>query len=388
MWVATLVAVIGLLSVGAITQFTGYRMGGSITIPVLAVYSLKDFVMLPVFVLSAAAAYVGLWILRRRTLIFGRDELIAAMVIGTAVPVVTLFFILQLGLEVGVVAFLGSILPGLAAYNYHRIKPEYRRNDLLASVGLFVTLTALGWVLVSNGFARELGTLTPPVLFSSTADVAIYKGVSVSLDPESVILPREIVAGLFAGGLVLSERLRGRFGVRVGIIGAVLLAIYALASYWLVLLYVLLLALSFGFIQLSNYLTLRYGRVLLGVTVAVAIFAAVSLTFVVPIERGLSAFFTAILAGVGAYNAHASAPFERRLVVPLQIVVFVPALIVARLFSAPQPRGFPQELTLPVLGISAVLWVAVLGIAYWYTVSPPSEEEVLSASVLSEGGET
>ncbi|AGB31634.1 hypothetical protein C488_19032 [Natrinema pellirubrum DSM 15624] len=388
MWVATLVAVIGLLSVGAITQFTGYRMGGSITIPVLAVYCLKNFVMLPVFVLSGAAAYVGLWLLRRRTLIFGRDELIATMVIGTAVPVVTLFFILQLGLEVGVVAFLGSILPGLEAYNYHRIKPEYRRNDLLASVGLFVTLTALGWVLVSNGFARQFGTLTPPVLFSSTADVAIYKGVAVPIDPESVILPREIVAGLFAGGLVLSERLRDRFGVRVGIIGAVLLAIYALASYWLVILYVLLLALSFGFIQFSNYLTLRYGRVLLGVTVAVAIFASVSLTFVLPIERGLSAFFTAILAGVGAYNAHASAPFERRLVVPLQIVVFVPALIVARLFSVPQSRGFPQELTLPVLGIAAVLWVAALGIAYWYTVSPPSEADVLSASVLSEGGET
>jgi hypothetical protein len=210
----------------------------------------------------------------------------------------------------------------------------------------------------------------------------------VSLDSESVILPREIVAGLFAGGLVLSERLRGRFGVRVGISSAVLLAIYALASYWLVILYVLLLALSFGFIQSSNYLTLRYGRVLLGVTVAVAIFAAVSLTFVFPIERGLSAFFTAIVAGVGAYNAHASAPFERRLVVPLQIVVFVPALIVARLFTAPQSRGFPQELTLPVLGIAAVLWVAALGVAYWYTVLPPSEDEVLSTSVLSEGGET
>ena len=388
MWVATIVAVGGLWSGGAITQFTGYRMGGSITLPVLVVYSLKNFVMLPVFVLSAAAAYIGLWILRRRTLIFGRDELIAAMVIGTAVPVVSLLFILQLGLEVGVVAFLGSILPGIAAYNYHQIKPEYRRNDFLASVGLFVTLTALGWVLVSNGFARQFGTLTPPILFSSTADIAIYKRVAVAVDPESVILPREVVAGLFAGGLVLSERLRGRFGVRVGIIGAVLLAIYALASYWLVILYVLLLVLSFGFIQLSNYHTLRYGRVLLGVTVAVAIFAAGSLTFIVPIERGLSAFFTAILAGVGAYNAHASAPFERRLVVPLQIVVFLPALIVARLFSTPQPRGFPRELTLPVLGIAAVLWVAALSISYWYTVSPPSDDEVLSASVLSEGGET
>ncbi|OAQ52610.1 hypothetical protein HTG_13380 [Natrinema mahii] len=388
MWVATIVAVVGLLSVGGITQFTGYRMGGSITIPVLAVYTLKNFVMLPVFLLSATTAYVGLWILRRRTLIFGRDELVAAIGIGTAVPVVTLFFILQLGLEVGVIAFLGSILPGLAAYNYHQIKPEYRRNDFLTSIGLFAGLTALGWVLVSTGFAQQFGASTPPILFSPTADVATYNGVAVSFDPESVILPREIVAGLFAGGLVLSERLRGRFGVRVGIIGAVLLAIYALASYWLVVLYVLLLALSFGFIQLSNYLTLRYGRVLLGVTVAVAIFASVSLTLVVPIERGLSAFFTAILAGVGAYNAHASAPFERRLVVPLQIVVFVPALIIARLFSSPQPRGFPQELTVPVLGITGIIWIAALGVAYWYTVAPPSEEDVLSASVLSGGEET
>jgi len=258
----------------------------------------------------------------------------------------------------------------------------------LATVGLFVGLTALGWVLVSNGFARQFATVTPPILFSSSADVAVYNGVAVPIDPVPVILPRELVAGLFAGGLVLSERLRGRFGVRVGIIGAVLLAIYALASYWLVILYVLLLTLSFGFIQLSSYLTLRYGRVLLGVTVAVTIVAAVSLMFVLPIERGLSAFFTAILAGISAYNAHASAPFERRLVVPLQIVVFVPALIIARLFGSPQPHGFPQELTLPVLVIAAVIWMAALGVASWYTVTPPSEKDVLSASVLSGGEET
>ena len=383
MWVAMIIAVLGLLSVGIITQFAGYRLGGSITVPVLAVYTLKNFVMLPVFLLSGAAAYVGLWLLRRRTLIFGRDELVAAMVIGTTVPVVTLFVVLQLGFEVGTIAFFVSILPGLAAYNYHRIKPEYRRNDLLAGVGLFVGLVALGWVLVSGGYAQQFGTLTPPILFSPTADVATHKGIAVSLDANSVIVSREVVAGLFAGGLVLSERLRDRFGVRVGIVSAVLLAIYAVASYWLVVLYVLLLVLSFSFIQLANYHTLRYGRVLLGVTIAVAIFAAVLLSFSVPIERGLSAFFTAILAGVGAYNAHASAPFERRLVVPLQVVVFVPALIVARLFSSPRPRGVLQELTLPVLGIAAVVWVVALGVAYRYTVTPPSDEAVLSASVLS-----
>lgn len=388
MWVATLIAVLGLLSVGIVTQFTGYRMGGSITVPVLAVYTLKNFVMLPIFLLSAATAYVGLWILRRRTLIFSRDELIAAMVIGTTVPVVMFFIVLQLGVDLGVIAFFVSILPGLAAYNYHRIKPKYRRNDLLVGVSLLAALIGLGWILISGRYTQQFSTLTPPILFSPTADVATYNHAAVSFVPDVVTIPPVVVAALFASGLVLSERLRSRFGVRVGIIGAVLLAFYALASYWLVVLYIFLLVLSFVFIQLSNYFTLRYGRVLLGVTVAVAIFAAMPLSVVLPIERGLSAFFTAILAGVGGYNAHASAPFERRLIVPLQIVVFIPALIVARLFSSPQPHGFPQELTMTVSGIAVAIWIIALGVAYWYTVTPPSEEDVLFESVLSGGEET
>lgn len=71
MWVATLLAVVGLLGVAVTTQFTGYRLGGAITVPVLAMYTLKNVLMLPVFVLSTIAAYIGLWYLRQRTLIYG-----------------------------------------------------------------------------------------------------------------------------------------------------------------------------------------------------------------------------------------------------------------------------------------------------------------------------
>ena len=85
MWVATLLAVVGLLGVAVTTQFTGYRLGGTITVPVLAVYTLKNALMLPVFVISTIAAYVGLWYLRQRTLIYGRDELLAAFVIGIVI---------------------------------------------------------------------------------------------------------------------------------------------------------------------------------------------------------------------------------------------------------------------------------------------------------------
>ncbi len=385
MWVATLLAVVGLVGVAVITQFTGYRLGGTITVPVLAVYTLKNILMLPVFILSTLAAYVGLWYLRQRTLIYGRDEFIAALLIGTSVPLITLLGLIQTGFGADLIVFYGSILPGLAAYNFHSIKPEFRRNDLLATVGLFTALFVVGWVLVSPGTAARFGTVTPPMLFAETADVAVFNNAVVGIESEAVIISREVVAGLFIFGLVLSERLRSRFGVRIGIITAILLAVYALMNYWLIVMYLVLFVLVFGLVQALHYATLRYGRVLLGTTTAFGLLVAVPLTLSLPIDRGLAAFFVAFLAGITAYNAHVTGSFDRRLVLPLQAVVFVPALLVARLFATPEPRGIPQELTLPVVLVSVVVVFVGLAIGRWYAVDQPDESEVLSASVLSGG---
>jgi hypothetical protein len=385
MWVATLLVVLGVLGVALTTQFTGYRLGGTITVPVLAMYTLKNVLMLPVFVLSTIAAYLGLWYLRERTLIYGRDEFIAALIIGTAVPLVMLLGLIELGFDPDLIVLIGSILPGIAAYNYHSIKPEFRRNDLLATIGLFTVLILLGWGLVSPGIASRFGNITPPVLFAATADIAIYNNAVVDSLPEAIVLSREILAGLFILGLILSERIRAQFGVRVGIIAAVLLAFYALTNYWLIIMYVVLFIIGFGFVQAVNHATLRYGRVLLGLTIAFTHLVALPLTLWFPITRGLSAFFVALLAGIIAYNAHVTGPFERRLVLPLQAVVFVPALLLARVFANPEPRGIPQEITPAVLLIGILLVLLGVGLGRWYAVAQPDEAEVLSGSVLSEG---
>jgi hypothetical protein len=385
MWVATLLVVLGVLGVALTTQFTGYRLGGTITVPVLAMYTLKNVLMLPVFVLSTIAAYLGLWYLRERTLIYGRDEFIAALIIGTAVPLLMLLGLIELGFDPDLIVLIGSILPGIAAYNYHSIKLEFRRNDLLATIGLFTVLILLGWGLVSPGTASRFGNITPPVLFAATADIAIYNNAVVDSLPEAIVLSREILAGLFILGLILSERIRAQFGVRVGIIAAVLLAFYALTNYWLIIMYVVLFIIGFGFVQAVNHATLRYGRVLLGLTIAFTHLVALPLTLWFPITRGLSAFFVALLAGIIAYNAHVTGPFERRLVLPLQAVVFVPALLLARVFANPEPRGIPQEITPAVLLIGILLVLLGVGLGRWYAVAQPDEAEVLSGSVLSEG---
>ncbi|MFB6267081.1 MAG: poly-gamma-glutamate biosynthesis protein PgsC/CapC, partial [Halodesulfurarchaeum sp.] len=158
MFVAVAVTALGVFTVGLITQLFGYRTGGTITIPVLAVYTLKNALMLPIFVLSTVLAYVGLWVAKRRTLIYGRDELLVAMTIGSGVPILLLLAVWAfLPESLRAVVFIGSILPGLAAYNYHQIKPEFRRWDLLTTVVLLVSLVGLGWLLVSPRLAGSLG---------------------------------------------------------------------------------------------------------------------------------------------------------------------------------------------------------------------------------------
>lgn len=389
MWVATTIAVLGFFTVAIVTQLFGYRLGGTITVPILAVYTLKSFVTLAVFVFSAMVAYLGLYILKQRTLIYGRDELLAAILIGTLVPVVMLIgFAESVGFETRTVAFIGSILPGLAAYNAHQLKPEYRRTDLLATAGLLVVLLALGWSLITPANAGAYGTITPPVLFSSTADIAVLKSAVAVTPPEPPVVPRVIAIGVLTVGLLIAEVLRSRFDVRVGVITAALLAIFALANVWFLVLYGIVYVVAFGVMEGLNWITLRYGRVLLGIGTAFALLITVPVTLLMPIDRGLTAFFTAILAGVSAYNAHATAPRENRLVLPLQIAVFVPTLLTVRVFALPTSRGIPQALT-PPIWIASVLIVGV-GLLYtWHvTVRQPSNEAVLSGSILSEGDGT
>jgi uncharacterized BrkB/YihY/UPF0761 family membrane protein len=94
------------------------------------------------------------------------------------------------------------------------------------------------------------------------------------------------------------------------------------------------------------------------------------------------------LAGVSAYNAHATAPRENLLVLPLQVAVFVPTLITVRRFATPSPRGIPQELSPTVWVVSALIVGLALLYAWHKTVRQPSNETVMRGSILSEGDGT
>ncbi|WP_245698692.1 poly-gamma-glutamate biosynthesis protein PgsC/CapC [Halopelagius longus] len=388
MIVAAGVTVLGLFAVAVTTQVFGYRLSGTITIPVLAVYTLKNVVTLPVFVLSTLIAYFGLDLLKKRTLIYGRDELLAAILIGSAIPLGLLLLLEAFVAErMRTVLFIGSILPGLAAFNFHQLKPKYRKADIVTSVALFAVLTALGVLLVSPELRPVVGSLTPPVLYSETADVARWRGAVVSEQLQPIILPRELLVGIFGGALAASEGIRRRYDVRIGVIAVGLLAVYALASVWLVVLYVVIFALTYVAISAIHRSTMLYGRVLIGISAGLGLVAAVPLVLQIPIVRGLSAYFVAILAGINAYSAHVTAPKYRVLIPPLQLAAFLPMLAASRYLGTVLPNGIPQRLSVAELAVGAGIVVVCVAFAELYTVHRPSDEDVFEASILSGGGD-
>lgn len=388
MLVAVTVTALGVSSVGLITQLFGYRTGGTIAIPVLAVYTLKNALMLPIFLISTLTAYVGLYVVKHRTLIYGRDELLVAMAIGSGVPLVLLVAIWGfLPESLRSVVFIGSILPGLAAYNYHQIKPEYRKWDLLTTTLLLVVLITIGWVLIRPEFAATLGTLTPPVLYSPTADVAVFKNAAVAEELDTTILARPIAVVVFLIGVFLAERIRSRYGVRTGLVAMALLSIYALANPWLLVLYLTVLLIAYLALKTVHYVTLLYGRVLISVATVTALVAVVPLALALPITRGLSAYFVAILAGVNAYSWHVTAPTQRILFVPLQIGAFLLLLATTQLISLVRPALIPQVFGLPAIVAMIVGIIVCLAVVEYRTVDLPDQNAVFEASILSGGGE-
>lgn len=137
MLVATAVMLVGLLAGIAAAQLRGLRLGGVIVVPLVAVYLLWSFATFPVFLVSTVAAYAAVWVVKRRVPLYGRSLFVVSVLVGSLVPT-AMFELAALGAVLDVeargVAFVGSVLPGIAAYNFHRLELEDRILDALYSL--------------------------------------------------------------------------------------------------------------------------------------------------------------------------------------------------------------------------------------------------------------
>jgi hypothetical protein len=386
--VASFLSALGFFLTAAITQTKGLRLGGAILVPTLVVYALKDFTTLPVFLVSTVVAYLVLWQAKERTLVYGRDEFLVALAAGSLVPVagyVLLLAFYPTFFEVNPLVFVGSILPGLAAYNVAQTKPEYRRQDLRYTGGLIVGLILLGAVLINPWTARLVGDAAPLILFARTSDIAVLANsvVEGSLAPNIAI--RTTIVLFFVVGMALSELVRREFGIRIGIISMALLALFSLVSRWLLVLFFLSFLVSLVAVWVVHHTSLLYGRVLISIGCGVGTLAALGFATQLPVVRGFSALFVGVIAGVDAYAVHVTPPLERRQQPSLAVAVFLGMLLLLRFFIDPFRFGVLQAFTTIHVLVGGVVVLTCLGIAYHLRIPKPDDEDILSASVLSGG---
>jgi hypothetical protein len=323
MLLALALVLVGLLVGVAATQRFGLRLGGVLTVPLLAVYALRDATTLPVFVASIVVAYVAVDHVTKNTLIHGRPMFLVGIVAGMVASVVFYGVAALAGavIPVGAIELVGSVLPGIAAYNFHRQEGREMVLDAGASLATLAGLLGLGAGLVALVGGTPLATLSPPVLLAPSADVVGWMGVPAVAAAGGTTYALAPTLVLVAVGMAASEFARRRWGLRPGgIVALPVLALLALANAWMLPVYLVAAAAAYGATRLLARRTLVYGRVLLSAAIAVGVVTAtlvalpahlVSGLFSAPVADGLAVFVVGVLGGVGAYNLEVVPAAER-----------------------------------------------------------------------------
>lgn len=375
MLIATTVTLLGLLAGITAAQLWGLRLGGVIVVPLVAVYLLRSFGTFPVFLLSTLAAYVSLSVIKRRLPLFGRQLFVLSILIGALVPV-TVFELAAFGpgfdVSVTAVEFVGSILPGIAAYNLHRLDTEQRVLDAALSFATLLALVVVGISLVVLVGLTPLAGFLPPLLLSPASDIGTALGLTVDRPPLPVVAPDGLTLVLVSLGMGLSEFVRSRYGLRLaGVIVLPLVVLFGFRNAWLLPVWVVASALAYAGVQLVHRWTLLYGRVLLAVGTIFGLLTTISLGLVVPTSHGLLPFFVGLFGGITAYNVHVVPPAERRVTVAATLAVLVVVAAVARLAVTPLPGGVLRTVEATHLALGALaLCPALVGLYRLESIRP------------------
>jgi len=307
------------------------------------------------------AAYISLYYIKCRVPVYGRHLFLLAILSGALVPVLIIELITSgFGVErtLSEVEFVGSVLPGIAAYNFHRLDPERRVIDGILGLAVLLLLVVVGIGLTIFVGLTPLSTVLPPLLLSPESDIAVSLGLTVQRPALPVIASNRLTLGLVTLGLAIAELMRSRYGLRLaGVIVLPLVALIAFRNEFLLPVWIVSVALAYVGLTILHRWTLIYGRVLLAFAVIVGILTTISLVTIIPVRHGLLPFFIGLLAGVTAYNFHVVPPAERLATAAVTVGTLVVVIFLARLFIIPPPRGLLVAVTVTDLRIGGALLV-------------------------------
>jgi len=311
---ASVIMVAGLALVALLSQSEGYRLGGVMVLPLLAIYTFREPLSPVIFGIGAIAAWIALWLLREYTLNHGRRLFLASVSVGASATILAGYalsplFPGQLSFENAEV--IASIFPGVTAYNVMRLDPDDRRGDLVAMGVAYLFLVGVG--AASLLVLARIEPPTPPILALPTSDAIHWIGIEPHGSAYPTVVPDRLTIALLFVDIVIYEGFRKRYDHRLaGIIVIPLLAVFSARYAPAVAVYAVGATAVYFLVLFVHWTTLIYGRVLLAVSLSFGTVYVLAIGVLQPtVAPGIILFFIGLFVGIGAYNLHRVAPKNR-----------------------------------------------------------------------------
>jgi hypothetical protein len=114
-------------------ELTRYRIGGVIAIPIMVIYTMDNSLMFPIFLYSIVICLLAGHIISESTLLYGRRLLYVYLAISIVTTSIIFFYAGSL-LNINLTALtVGSIFPGIVAFNISR-EADNAENAIKAGV--------------------------------------------------------------------------------------------------------------------------------------------------------------------------------------------------------------------------------------------------------------
>ena len=362
MLVAAAMMVFGVAIVAAISQRTGLRVGGVMVVPLVAVYTFREPWTPVVFLVGWAAGFAALYAIREFTLQYGREPLLVAIGVGAFASIVAVLLLDRLvttTLTFRDAEIVGSIFPGIAAYNVMRVDSGRRRLDILVAVGTYLAVIAIG--IVGLFAAASFEPSVPPIIFGDGVPAVDFFGLEAPRGRFPRSVPQWVVVSLVLTDLVVYEAIRKRYDISLaGVVLVPLLAVFSARLGVAFVLYTVFATATFIATTVVYWSTLLYGRNLLALALILGTGFAVVVALSNPGVPGLLLLFTGLFAGVGAYNLHRTSPPVRSASISLSAGLFVLMYGALLVIVSPGASGLASPLRWYHVGIGTLAVVTAV----------------------------
>ena len=137
---AVLTMLFGFMLGYALYEWKRYRLGGIIAVPLIVVYTMENWISLPVIIVAIILCYIAVNVISSQTLLYGRRLLYMVMMFSIIVTFIIAWLVSMVYPDPIPSLVIFSLFPGLIAYNIRKDSIDFdsSTNSILMLVLQFI----------------------------------------------------------------------------------------------------------------------------------------------------------------------------------------------------------------------------------------------------------